>query len=283
MSETTPRTKKRASPRPNPTSIVGNERDVDVIASIAEAGFLTSPQVERLHFPSRRRAQMRLRDLRDHGLLRAYLPGGALHEPNVYTVTPKGIDLLVERQLLDEGERHPGRCPTVSKLRHGVAIRDVYVSFELAARDGCFALAGFLFEGALQRHPVFHAVGLVPDALAVADGGVRAVIGIEVDLSTETNATISAKFAAWRSVATAGERAFDGRQLRVLVTVPTEARRRSIERLAAQAGLRADVVLHPDVGDYVRARYSLPRFAPPVRAERTASMPQVAVFAEVRR
>lgn len=275
---------KRTKARPNPTSVVGNARDLDVLASIAEAGYLSSPQVEKLHFPSRRRTQMRLRDLRDHGLVRAHLPGGALHLPNVYTITPIGLEVLLDHGVLQEAEQRPGRCPTTGKLRHGVAIRDVYVAFELAARDRCFELESFLFEGALQKHPVFQAVGLVPDALAFmnADDG-RIAVGIEVDLATETNATVTAKFQAWRTVAAAGAAAFGGRQLQVSVAVPSEGRRRRMAELADLAGLRVDVALLAHVQDNVRARYSHPPIAPPARAERMVTASQAAVFAEARR
>lgn len=278
------RISKRLAARPNPTSVVGSERDIDVLASIAEAGYLTTPQIARLHFTGRRRAQMRLRDLRDHRLVRAHVPGGALDLPNVVTVTPRGLALLEEEGRLEPGERAPGRCPTLAKLRHGVAIRDVFLAFEMAARGRAFDLTGFLFEGALQTHPVFQAVGLIPDALAVVRRGEeRVAIGVEVDLATESLRLVAAKLDTWRRVAEVGARALGCERLELLVTAPGSRRAERLEQLAAGARVDARVIVHADLDRAVRTAYSLPPIAPPDRAVRSPARVTQAVFADAPR
>lgn len=240
---------KRGLPSPVTSSIVGEGRDQEVLASIAWAGVLTTSQVERLHFPSRRRAQRRLRALLDHQLVRAHLQGEALQRENVYTVTELGIDQLIESGFFLQGAPAPARVPRPQHLAHTIAVRDVFVAAVLAERAGHFQIASLEFGSELRADPVLASAHLEPDALlSLAQGELAQLVGVEVDRGTETTTTLRTKFDAWRRVlaAAGGRRRFDTAAL--LVAAPRDARCRTLRRLLDEAGitLRARVVLLAD-------------------------------------
>lgn len=244
----------RTAARPDACSIVGSSRDRDVLASLAWVGLLTTSQLQRLHFPSRRRAQRRLRALLDHGLVRAHLQGEALHKENVYTLAPKGLELLLEEGSAEDGARLR-RIPRPGKLPHAIAIRDVFVAFMDAEARGAFMLDDFRFDDDLAGEPIFKAARLVPDALAlVRMGNELRAIGIEVDLGTETRATLAAKCEAWRSILANPAAILGTPRARLLFVVDRNGRRSTIARVLGEAELTsvADVMLFRDIGDYLR-------------------------------
>lgn len=231
---------KRVLPRSAPRSRVGRPRDLEVLRSLAWAGYLSTEQVRRLHFPSTRTAQRRLRALLDHGLARAHLQGAALHLENVWTLTPTGAARL---EATGSTNVRAGRAPRLQKLAHGLAIRDVFVAFVLAERAGVFTLEDFRFDGDLATEPLFQAARIVPDCLAILEkGGSAAVIGCEVDLGSETTATLRVKFSAWEGLLARG--ALGG--ARLLVAVRDESRGRTVECVLREVGCPASVVLLSD-------------------------------------
>jgi hypothetical protein len=231
---------RRAVPSRTAGAVVTPIRDLDILASLAWGGVLSTPQVERLHFRSRRRAQRRLRSLFDHELVRVHVPHGALHLPNVYTLTGLGLQRLVERGDFAEGALRPMRLPRPQRLAHSLAIRDVFVGFRRAEQAGALALDDFRFEEELAGEAVFRAAGLVPDAIAVTvAAGERVTVGIEVDLGTETTATLRAKCVSWSRLLRSG--AMPNGQLLFVAT--RDARRRSIEAIAVESGLARRVLV----------------------------------------
>lgn len=187
---------KRLRQRDAPRSVVGSARDLELLRSLAWAGYLSTGQLRRLHFPSIRTAQRRLRALLDHGLVRAHLQGVALHLESVHALTPKGITRL---ELTGVRNLRLRRVPRVGKLAHGLASRDLFVAFVLAERAGACELGDFLFEEDLASEPSFRAAGIIPDALAIVRyDGQEVFVGWEVDLGTETTTTLRRKLGAWR-------------------------------------------------------------------------------------
>ena len=261
---------KRGQPSPDTSSVIGEGRDLDVLASIAWAGLLSTSQIERLHFPSRRRAQRRLRALLDHGLVRAHVQGEALQRENVYTATPLGIDRLVEGGFFASGAPTPARAPRAQHLPHALAIRDVFVAVVLAERTGQFQIESLQFESELRGEPVLAAAHLEPDMLlSLARAEAVGLVGVEVDRGTETTTTLRAKFEAWRRVlsTTGSRRGFERATL--LVTAPRETRAVTLRRLLGEAGLaeRARVVLLAEVATLCADGWPFPRIAPPGRTE----------------
>src|SRR5258708_2893417 len=88
---------KRLRPEPARRGAIGSERDLRVLSELGWAGVLTTGHVERLAFPSRRRAQRRLRTYLDAGLVRAQLQGEAMHRDNVWTITKAGLEFIADR------------------------------------------------------------------------------------------------------------------------------------------------------------------------------------------
>jgi hypothetical protein len=234
----TERVRKRIRPNVDAQSKVGSERDIATLESLAWAGVLSTAQLERLHFPSRRRAQRRLRALLDHGLVRAHLQGELLQRDNLYTLSQLGLDRLVEEGAFPDGVPPLARVPAVPKQRHVLAVRDVFVAFRAREQAGHLALVDFRFEGDLAREQVFKSHGIIPDALAVvAREGTEVSILVEVDAGTETTTTLKAKFAKWEGAFGAGHGVFGVPTTHLFVVALREGRRRTLGRLVEEAGL----------------------------------------------
>ncbi|MBI5536579.1 MAG: replication-relaxation family protein [Deltaproteobacteria bacterium] len=272
---------KRARPNPDSRSIVGSSRDLEVLESIAWAGFLSTRQVQALHFPSRRTTQRRLRALLDHHLVRATMQGEALQRDNVYTITPAGVELLQETRGLDNAKPH--RVPRLQKLRHGLAIRDVFVAILLGERAGTLRIADVRFEEDLTRVPEFVALRIVPDALLELGGQDLPAVAVEVDLGTETIATVQSKIVSYARLLAAGVHMGSGRRVCLLVVARTEARRLVWSRLLAEARLDGGsaVVRIDDPNEIVDRACSLAVFARPVLTERMGPAREAGEFRPV--
>jgi hypothetical protein len=255
---------------------------LDVLASLAWAGVLTTAQVERLHYPSRRTAQRGLRALLDLGFVRAHRQGDALHLPDAYTLSPEGAEALAERRGFAPGEVRPRRLPRRPKLAHSLAVRDLFVAFRLAAPAAGLDLDDLLFDEDLGDHPVFSAAGLVPDALAalVVPGVGPKWVACEVDRGTEKRATLEAKLAAYRPLLLSAAPPLGVGHGSLLVTTTVPARVVLVERVVGEMGLkgRAEAVGHEAAGEAARALCTRPLFAPPVRAARTDYGPEGPIF-----
>jgi hypothetical protein len=267
-SERTRRTVRRAVT----FAVAGSARDLDLLGDLVWAGFLTTDQVARLHFPSRRRAQRRLRALLDLSLVRAHLQGEALHRENVHTLTPAGLELLLEHGRFDAATPpRLGRLPRLQKLRHAIAIREAFVAFRLAEATNAFDLEDFLFEEQLAAMPPFAAHELVPDALAIVNAPKKATIGIEIDLGTETTGVVRHKLERWRRAIAADAASA------LVVATDREKRGATIDRLARDVGFsgRAHVVLLTDLQTWVATKgWARPLSAGPVLTARTAPRPE---------
>lgn len=265
---------KRCVPDPDARSIVQPDRDVRVLLSLAWAGILSTRQIERLHFPSRRTAERRLRALFDHGLVRAHLQGEALHRENVHTLTKRGAAMLESDRGVDPGHVRLARLPKTRKLKHTLAIRDVFVSFLEAERDGLLQVVDFRFEGDLAHDPAVGLPGIVPDAICT----VRAldhdrVLLVEVDLGTETKAMLEKKLVSYRA-ALAGAHAGRHADARTLLIVAHDPRRAaSLAALVARHGLGhiARVVTFGTLAALLAADYSHAPFARAIRTVRTGA------------
>jgi hypothetical protein len=247
---------------------------MEALSDIAWAGVLSTRQVCRIHFPSRRRAQRRLRALLDHGLVRAHLQGEALHRENVYTLTSLGVDRLIERGAFPDGPPRPFRVPRPQKFAHALAVREVFVAFRSAEREERLRLTDFRFEEELAGGWLGRDAGLIPDGLAVVEsGGSEQVLLVEVDLGTETTTTLRAKLAAYRRAFECGLGFLGSATTRLLVAAVSETRGATLLRLSAESGLgdRRSVVLLDGLPDFIRIWWPHEPSAPPGHGERSAS------------
>ena len=231
----------RTEPRQKAKSVVGKTRDLSVLHSLAWAGFLSTGQVERLHFPSRRTTQRRLRALLDHGLLRACLQGTSLHLQNVYALTPKGVAHLESGGVTDV---KPRRVVRAQKLEHALAVRDLFVAFFITDQCNGIQLDDFRFEDDLAEEPVFQSAGIIPDGLAIVrQGDVRLTIGCEIDLGSETKRMLKAKCALWAELL----RSKPLGAMQLLFVVSSPGQRNSIEHLLNEADCSSLTVLRSSV------------------------------------
>jgi len=266
--------KKRCLAAPS-AACAGLPRDIEVLRSLAWAGYLSTKQIEALHFPSRRVAQRRLRALLDHGLVRARLQGDVLlHRDNIYTLAAAGGRLLEERGA-EEQVVQPRRVPQWRALQHALAIRDVFVAFRTAEREGLVVLDDVLFEGDLARAEDFRSAAVTPDSLVVlrTAGGERR-IAIEVDLGTEPLRVIRHKLERYRDL-------YRVQTVHEIVFVLGGERRR-LPDLAREAGLAAATrcVARPELTAAIRSCSSGP-YAPPLRAVRIRSVAQTGAAAAI--
>lgn len=232
--------RRRTSQRLDPSSVVGNARDIEILESLAWAGVLSTAQILRLHFRARRRAQRRLRELFDHGLVRAHLQGDALERENIYTLSPQGLDLLVERGAFPDGAPPLVRAPAPGKLRHTLLARHVFVELRRAHLDGALALDDFRFEGELAREPSFRVNGIIPDGLALVRVGGRAETwAVEVDAGTETTTVLRAKFDKYARAFATGAGLFASPALSLVVLAPRAGRLQTLATIVDTAGLGA--------------------------------------------
>jgi hypothetical protein len=208
------------------------DRDWQIISMLARVRVATSAQLEILHFSdvSRRRAQQRLAMLTERRVL-ARLPriiGGvrAGSRGHVYALDAAG------QRLADLGHgRRPGRPRPVGTayLDHTLAVAEAYVRVVLADRSGELRLLRFAGEPDAWRS--FHGAGgarvtLAPDAYLVTSvDGFEDHWFLEVDLGTESAATLSRKLAVYRGYWQSGtEQAAREVFPKVLWLVPDESR-----------------------------------------------------------
>jgi len=251
------------------------ERDLELLSDLAWARFLSVRQVERLHFPSIRTAQRRLAVLERLGLVRLHLQGEARHLPRIATLAPFGATVLTNHGRTSSG---PTRAPRLQKLRHGLAIRDAFVAFRCAAHARRIVLHDFRFEEELVSEPAFRDHRLIPDAAALVERPRAVLLGLEVDLGTETTTVLRAKLAAWRACLAA--RPPEAVPLRVVFLCASPRRAKTVRRLSEEARLEPLVLLASDLEDEIPALVGQTGalFVPLVRAVRIGTTEERARF-----
>jgi hypothetical protein len=271
---------KRARPNAAARNVVGEGRDRDVLEDIVWAGYLTTGQVTALRFPTRRRAQRRLRALLDHGLVEAHLQGDALQRESFFSPTKRALTWLEERGAYPGGPPRTLRLPRPQKLAHALGIRDVFVAFACAERERRFALDDFRFDGDLANDPTFAPLRLIPDGLASLRRGDETFrVGVEYDRGTETTTTLRTKFHAWRDAL-----GLDAHPpLRLLVVVCGARRTDTVRRLLAESDASpwATAVEERGIVELLAHGWPFEVSVRSGRAERPASSPREVEFRPV--
>ena len=186
---------------------------VEILRYLAELRFLSLPQIARLCCPAGRRdlseksARRQMRALFDGRLVdvlpvyrAALAPPGAPNDasllygsaPNVYTPTARGLDVLHRAGLAgpsDASRKKPAYGPRNSLfLAHELAVRDVRVWLELAARGGGHGIERWHDgeEAAIGLDRAQPPLAVRPDAWFVLRLGRSVLVGlVEVDRGTE--------------------------------------------------------------------------------------------------
>jgi hypothetical protein len=132
------------------------ERDIDVLVSLYKYRYLTSSQIQRLHFPSQQTANRRVRALEDDNYVgAAYVPG---IDERLVMLRRKGADVVAERlRVVVEklGWKKKQEMPKDPYfVRHFVAVNDFRITLTaLCEERDDVELLGFIPEYEGTRTP----------------------------------------------------------------------------------------------------------------------------------
>lgn len=179
-------------------------------------------------FRSTRRANARLLQLTDAGLLRRFFVGSIAHgRKAVYTLSPKGSELVGAR--LGGINRAQGRLIVGDTfVQHQSGINDIYLAVKY--RPAPTAAIRFL-RWHTFRQSISESIKLTPDGyFELASGDTVRAMFLEVDMGTEALSVWQQKTASYLQLAVSGEflKRFRQPQFRVLVVVNSERRLNSI-------------------------------------------------------
>ena len=115
------------------------ERDKQVVKAVNDYRLMRQDQIERLAFPSRNTAQVRLRLLWEHEFLRRrFLPvlGGIQTSPILYEIDRRGVDLLRQEFHYEPDRLRYSRKGDLSTqfIYHTLGLSETRLAFELACR-----------------------------------------------------------------------------------------------------------------------------------------------------
>ncbi|MEV3914994.1 replication-relaxation family protein [Streptomyces canus] len=188
-----------------------------------------------------RLAHRHLQRLTKFGLVRRFANASSGRKSGpagyVHVLTSAGLTLTRHASGPGAGQRRAWR-PSPPKLRHWLAICDLYVRLVIEARNGGPAVRQFLVE-ADARRTYWDSAGrrrsIQPDALVrIVAGGLELSWFVEIDLATESPAVLANKCRAYCAFELSGlEQERHGIFPGVLFIVPGDHRARRIARVIA--------------------------------------------------
>lgn len=213
-------------------------RDVEIIRLVDTFRYVSTSQIARLFFGTRRRAQARLRQLHQAGLL-GYATSLVTRGrgERVWFVTKRASDILPGETVTCQ--RIARKELTFGFLRHKLAVVDVYIAFLEAARE-----VGGTMEWLAERQASEKFIGSRGEVWVRPDGFLRLelpdrepILGfVEVDLSSITLSRMVQRFQAYYEYVATGRyqarypeavRA-NGIAMWILVICDTESRARRL-------------------------------------------------------
>lgn len=215
--------------------IVLQDRDRSLLSEIAVMRVIDRETATLVAgFGVARRANFRLRQLTQAGLLRRFFVGSVAHgRKAMYTLSPKGAE-LVNAKL--GGITRPSNRLVVSDafVGHQAGINEIYVALKYRP----IPQAGIrLRRWLVFRQSISEAIKLTPDAYFELDttDDIRAMF-LEIDLGTEALSEWQKKSAFYLQLAVSGEflKRFHQPQFRVLVVASSDKRVRNIRATIAK-------------------------------------------------
>lgn len=182
------------------------ERDIRIVLDLYKHRYLTTAQVQRLHFPSRQTTNRRLRVLIQGGYAKSYEAPGI--DDRMFHLTPQGVDIVAGVLELPVKELRAHRIAHAPKdyyfLKHFIALND----FRITLTQGMEAQADMRLLGFI---PEYHGepsnaggwtkyirdfvcdigdpnrrMAYTPDAVfALQRGAGKALFFVEIDRGTE--------------------------------------------------------------------------------------------------
>ncbi|MGA9761206.1 MAG: replication-relaxation family protein [Gaiellaceae bacterium] len=238
--------------------MVLTDRDCEILVAVHKHRFLTRDHIASIFFPASPLARSetllsscnsRLQKLFHNGYLSRQVRGQTLASEMIYALDKRGVRVVSKLLGLDSSEVRwsPKRSMTELYFReHTLAINDLWVAFELAAREHselsvrCFEMDGpLLWDWIDDRDAPRGYLPVRPDAfMQLAWGDKLASFFLEVDRATMTRKRFVQKIRAYRLYWRSGgfERAYEAASFRVLTSTPSERRRDSLRQAARAAG-----------------------------------------------
>lgn len=141
----------------NPPPMRLMERDKAVIRSVNDYRIMRQDQVQRLHFPSKARAQVRLWNLWQHQFLkRSFLPvmGGIQNSTILYQIDRRGAELLQKEFSYEKEDLRYSHKAGLSYrfLEHTLGLSEIHLAVELSCRRHGLELREWQDEKALKQN-----------------------------------------------------------------------------------------------------------------------------------
>jgi len=139
--------------KPRPMRLT--ERDKQVIKAVNDFRMLRQDQVQRLFFPSRNTAQVRLWLLWQHGFLkREFMPvlGGIQTSPVLYVLNSRGAELLRTEFGYDDGQLRwsPRKGVGYRYVEHTLGLSEIRVSVVLSCRRHKYTIKTWVDERGMK-------------------------------------------------------------------------------------------------------------------------------------
>ena len=231
------------------------ERDIRTVLAVGEHRALRRDQIQRLLYPSKNRANARLKQLYQHGFLARHWPpvryGEGMGQP-VYLLDRRGAQLVAQEREMDpsavgwsRGDNRVGP----GFLEHTLLVNDVRIALTLAARRAGCRWERWVGEGELAASPdrVWiegvggrrRQVAVIPDGYGVLHlGDRRAHFFLEADRGTLSNRRWGQRAQAYLAYVHSGQygQRYGTHSLRVLTVTTGERRLANLKRTTERAG-----------------------------------------------
>lgn len=224
--------RRRAMRRPGSVFEI-TERDLDLLALVGLAGYLSTAQIAREFFPSIDRCRRRLRQLFDGRLITVTLASST--KPNLISLARPGLSLVLRQRPELNGRVYLAGAIRLAGVEHHLAVVDARLyAAALSALRGVPLVQWSNGGGALVRELGFSEWHLSPDGVALFANSL--VVAVEVDCNTEPRSTIASKLDRYAG-------AFNARRLDALwfVVRGSSDRRESVVKLVSERGLASAV------------------------------------------
>jgi len=234
------------------------DRDLEIIKEVVKDSFLTTRQIQSLFFNSYSAVQRRLQKLWNKGYLkREYAPVQFGSSEALYCPTKKGIDLLIQRSVIEPDEiKWKSKYNRVKpeKKQHEIDVNEFKVALTVATRKNNYAELLFCEKGSSywdyvkdpEPYPKDKReyIPIRPDRfIGLKIKGLSNYFFLEVDRGTMRLKEVARKLRGYREYyfsggffrkyGEAGYRKEDY-SYRVLITAPTEERRNNLVEKAIE-------------------------------------------------
>jgi len=223
----------------DPPGMVLMPRDLEVLGHLVRFHRMTGQQIKEIvPFGSVQTANYRLQKLWQHGYVeRNYWPLSLGSSPAVYRLSHRGGAALASA-IGGDVARYTRSSATRDQvfLEHALAVSQVLIAFELAARRAGHRLAWQIPADALDRLPdpleEEKSIPILPDAILLYEvGNLKVRAFLEVDRGTESLRRVASKVRGCLAYLASGnyQRQYGRRTLRLLIVAPSGRRLASLE------------------------------------------------------